>query len=411
MNNDSKHDEHLSLRIVIKIAIVLIAIAFLSLTCSYIWFSSEYWKAVYTPNGWRTEMYRLWILIGVSIYLFIGPFEYEFIEIKSFKKKKYKPLPLCRNIALALATIGLIVLLGYHFNIGPEYFKTGPKYLVSICSKTPEQLKELKLDPQNISDICEPITNQIIKPGDREYWESFYRPYIFYLPYSIITFIVIGIPLFIIGIYSSIKYFKKLNSLINNNLDEANRLLDEVIRLRRTYMKENFSERNVGCYPQYLLKKCKDISHKIRNNFEDFCLGFLKIIHRYAATFLSVSVVIFFEYYFGQDTLAEPAKIWAYLAYALFFILVAVIVSGYLYYEKAFNKNVEILHETTQDLDIADQENLYEKFKNDYTVLKFGGRVFRRHLGLWIAIGLLIPVITVNPVVKEIVQFWKDLIS
>lgn len=403
MNNDSRHDEHLSLGIVIKIAIVLIVIAFLSLTCSYIWFSSEYWKAVYTPNGWRTEMYRLWILIGVSIYLFIGPFEYEFIEIKSFKKKKYKPLPLCRNITLALATIGLIVLLGYHFNIGPKYFETGPKYLVSICSKTPEQLKELKLDPQNISDTCEPITNQIIKPGDQEYWESFYRPYIFYLPYSIITFIVIGIPLFVIGIYSFIKYFKKLNSLTNN--------LDEGIRLPRTFMKENFPERNGGSYSQELLNKCKDISQKIRRDFEKFCLNFLTIISRYAAIFLSVSVVLFFEYYFGQYTLAQPARIWTYFAYSLFFILVALIVGGYLYYEKAFQKNVDILHETTQYLDIADQEILYEKFKNDYPVLKFGGRVFRRHVGLWIAIALLIPVIAVNPVVKEIVQFWKYLIS
>jgi ABC-type multidrug transport system fused ATPase/permease subunit len=403
MNNDSSHDEHFNLKLLITIAIVLIVVAFLSLAFSYIWFSSEIWKAVYTPYGWLTELYRLWILIGVSIYLLIGPFQYEFIEIISFKTKKYKPLPLCRNIALALATIGLIVLLGYHFDIGPKDFETGPKYLVNICSETSEQLKELKLDPQSISETCEPITNQIIKPGDRKYWESFYRPYIFYLPYSIINFIVILIPLFVIVFYSSIKYFKKLNSLTND--------LDEGIRLHHTFMKENFPERHVGSYSQKLLNKCKVISRRINIDFEEFCLNFLTIIGRYAAIFVSASILLFFEYYFGQYTLAQPARKWAYLAYFLFFILVVLIVCGYLYYEKAYKKNVDILHETTQYLGAADREILFEKFENDYTVLKFGERVFRRHVGLWIAIALLIPVITINPVVSEIVEFWKDLIS
>jgi ABC-type multidrug transport system fused ATPase/permease subunit len=223
------------------------------------------------------------------------------------------------------------------------------------------------------------------------------------LPYSIINFIVILIPLFVIVFYSSIKYFKKLNSLTND--------LDEGIRLHHTFMKENFPERHVGSYSQKLLNKCKVISRRINIDFEEFCLNFLTIIGRYAAIFVSASILLFFEYYFGQYTLAQPARKWAYLAYFLFFILVVLIVCGYLYYEKAYKKNVDILHETTQYLGAADREILFEKFENDYTVLKFGERVFRRHVGLWIAIALLIPVITINPVVSEIVEFWKDLIS
>lgn len=199
-------------------------------------------------------------------------------------------------------------------------------------------------------------------------------PYILYLPYSFINFIVVGGITISIGLYSAIKDLKTLfdyKKILDNKLIEISSLVKSTGR--QVFFKNSLCQ-------------------KIEWDFEDFCRNYIDKIGRYTFLFLVFAFGVSFEILIGRFTLADTALLLLFVGYLLLAGIIGAIFLGYLYYENALKKSTNLLFKLHYD-------NL-PSFEQRYKTLKFFQRVLGNYISLYLGIILIIAAPTLSLIIS-----------
>jgi hypothetical protein len=311
-----KGDEFNDNKWLIKVSIIVLIFLFISsisVIFSYNLFSSRDWQEKFGYFGWIIEITRS-ILISIGTILIIGNvFSVEAEEFLSTRYPSSKLLKILRFVFITSAISGTIYISYYHYSIAPSELSLGK------------------------SD---------------SFFLRFQKPYLWYLPYSFINNIVLGLPTFFVGLYASLN---KMNELNKNKLIMMNELK---------------------------LVTGNDDLKKVGRLFEEFCLKFIESIGQYSSLYLILIIIFIFEKNIGMKTLSNLGKVWTLIDYSLIGISLFLIFLGFSFYEKAFQEFSRRLFEIGFDIG---------EFEDKNTSRKILLRILNRHLGLWIAY-LLIPI-------------------
>ncbi|MCC5622566.1 hypothetical protein [Nostoc sp. CHAB 5715] len=316
------------LYILIIYLFILLVISIGSLISSYYLFSSNAWKREYGEQGWIIELARsLFLLTGTAALIGVS-FSKEACEVLGWIRTSgvNKTLVFLVRFTLIFSFVTVCVIVTRH------HFYTGPNHLKNNLSNF-----SIKLDPKR----------------------EFLIPYLCYLPYSISTLLLTGLPVFTIGIYAAIK---------------------DLITLR--IYRKNFSKTLIS------LEKSKELyinnektCQEIENQFNSFAVHFIDKIGRYTSLVLGSGFTTAFEYWFGQYTLSDAARTWTAFGYFLLFSIFALICVGFFFYESAFSESYQIL----DNIRCSNRED----FENKFNIIKLLERILRRYLFLCIGLIML----------------------
>ena len=150
-------------------------------------------------------------------------------------------------------------------------------------------------------------------------------PYLYYLPYSIINFIVVGISTIAISLYAIYRDITKLS--------RVKKYFNKELKKVKLFIR---SESGKNLF--------KDIySHKVEREFERFCQRLAVTLDRYTFLFLVCAVGLAFEVLFGRSTLAETSLNWITGAYFFLAVVAIGMLLSYSYHEGGLNQSVELL--------------------------------------------------------------------
>jgi hypothetical protein len=328
--NESEGESELFL---LLIGLVFQSISTLSLIASYIWCGSSPWQQKFTPNGWIIEFLRSGILLfELSVIYLI--FKKEALELCGFipSNTRRKSLKLIRQFIVTSVIAFTMLLTYYHLNLAPYNLARSQNGISAIESEQGFKLYKL--------------------------------PYLLYLPYSFINFIVVGGSAISIGLYSSLKDLKELfdyKKMLNKKLAEIS----------------TFISTGSG---QVLSKN--NLCQKIERNFEEFCRNFIDKIGRYTFLFLVFAFGVSYEVLIGRVTLSDIALLWLSIGYLLLATVVGAIFLGYLYYENALKESAKLLFNLHYEA--------VSTFESRYNTFRFFQRVFQNYISLYLGILLII---------------------
>ncbi|NEN93327.1 MAG: hypothetical protein F6K48_32365 [Okeania sp. SIO3H1] len=189
-------------------------------------------------------------------------------------------------------------------------------------------------------------------------------PYLCYLPYSLIHYIILWLPIVSVTIYAATKDYIFLNIYQNKIRDKQTKIA--------LFKQGKFD---------FLNKK--NICKKIANNFTDFSRIFVEKLGNYTSVFLGINIWIAFEVTVGSQTLAEEAIVWLGASYFIWAVALLIILLTYSYYEKYLQKSGNLLSELKF-------KNI-GKFEDENSVIMFLKRVFNTYFNLYL--GLLLTTI------------------
>jgi len=179
-----------------------------------------------------------------------------------------------------------------------------------------------------------------------EEWELLRRPYLLYLPYSIVNYVLIGIPVFAIGLYA-----------VSSDTRVTKRDHDALVQ-------------GIASAPD-----CSAID-KI---FRDYFNGSLDRCERYAWFSLCLAIVVAYEHHVGSYALTETATLWAWVGWIVVSVYFLTVLGIALFYENGFRASVRRL--SNLHCDIRD-------FQKECSVLSFLTHLMRRYLWLNVALVL-----------------------
>ncbi|MBW4632633.1 MAG: AAA-like domain-containing protein [Iphinoe sp. HA4291-MV1] len=298
---------------------VLLTINAISLFCSYSLFPCNAWQEKFNSdiNGGTIEFFRSVISVTGGLYMIGVVFKREAIQILHKKSLQW-----LRILITFLAFI-LVIRVLYH------NLHTGPIELASYYGK----------DIKNYEKDC-------------------YRTYLSYLPYSLINFVIIGVPLASVSIYTAVKDIIK--SSINKN--KISQFIHKLEKQSDSLLRKT---------------KIKNLENFIQNNFIEFSSHFLVIIGRYTTLVSGFIIINIFEYLIGQKTLSESAKHLVIAYYCFGCSSIFIIFFGFSHYEIAFRKTSRCLSRLNCD---------YTNFEEKYNSIRFCQRLLYSNINLSITI-------------------------
>ena len=276
------------------IGVCLLSINTVSLLAAYILADSPPWIKEFTYNGHVTEFLRSCILYFL-FSLVCSYFRSEAMELYSLSPSRPS---MSRILSTRLSlTIGYIICIGlliqYHLQIAPSV-------LAEAWGGDP--------------------------PLNSEAGYALYKlPYLYYLPYSFINFIVVGISTVIISIYAIYKDVIKLS--------KVKKYFNQELQKVRTFIRR---ESGTALFKNVYI-------HKVEREFERFSQKLSDTLDRYTFLFLVCTVGLAFEVLYGKNTLAEIALDWITGAYFFLFVVAGGIFLSYSYHEGGLSQCVRLL--------------------------------------------------------------------
>ena len=251
-------------------------------------------------------MFRSFIFIG-DFYFVIGlQFKKEAKEIFGFCRiKERNNISRINKLRIFLFIVALLTFFGvlnYHFYDAPKELANYNKNNPTIPLESDKGFLEYKL------------------------------PYICYLPYSLVNFVVIAGSLI-----STISYsvFTDINNLN---------------RIKNRFKNILYKGINIRC-------------EKIESNFKEFCNTFQKIISRYTYLLITFFIILLFEFTLGRGNLSEYALSLAKLGYILYLITFSIFIFvSFFYYNISYKQSKSILGSMKCDI---------RQFENEYNLLNF----------------------------------------
>ena len=295
-------------RVLTPVAVVLAVISGVSLGFSYTILDSQAWNHAYNSGGIGAlvEFIRSCLLLILDVYLICSNFSKQINQL--IKSKRFA---IRRRIIYLIEVTFFLILLFHHFKYGPEQLLGN---------------------------------NQV---SASEYFHHYLLPYICYLPYSLINFLVIGIPLASLGIHTVIEDCKKL--------------------FRRVQKYKTFIERITGeIQKTSLTLDASAMSKLIDQNFHLLFLYFREIFIPHVNAFSWIILLFWIEITFCRSTFSISASIWTQLFYTFCFLppIFVLLFWGLLEYEKALAKTVNVLSIFQGNL------NNFERSYNGFNFLK-----------------------------------------
>jgi AAA-like domain len=273
------------------VAALLFAIDLLSLyTCYYI-FSSEPWNAAFnlTGKGMYIDLFRSGFLIGAVVYTYKYLFYKETQRILILDRLWW--IRTCMGILIFLVTIFVLV---YNLYLGP----------IDLANR-------------------QPLT------GDTSWFRAYLIPYLCYLPYAVINYVWIGIPVTLITTYSSV-------TSVSNNIKIIN------------IFKESIEK--VDCYVDYVrsenlrIEEKDNIVTQMMNYFEKLSVAFAEDFTRYSIILFSVLLLMIFEVTIGKNTITNTSLMIAMFDYSSCLIsIILIFFCGASEYHKIFTQACNLL--------------------------------------------------------------------
>lgn len=260
--------------------------------------------------------------------------------LKPLQNNSKRHLYLLRLIAAFLGVFICISLLYYHFIMGPSEFFSNHKQ-----------------SNDNSSNI------ELLRYTNNSY--------LWYLPYSTINFLIIGLPLFIIGIYSEIKDLTKLSNkkkVYNYNI------------------KEIFKARD-ACVCNEILKEFQ----KLRKYYN-------QLVTRYIRACWAFSIGFGFELIAGRFPLNNSAKMITFFGYFWLCCVFVIIFRGVYLYEKAFSLSSDRL----TDCNCGN----YGNFEEDNNTIKLAMQIMQRNSSAILTVIILFVSIIVSLVLDAKMKSW-----
>ncbi|NEP87834.1 MAG: hypothetical protein F6K18_13965 [Okeania sp. SIO2C2] len=343
--------------------ILLITIIFfvicsgLSLIMSYILADSKPWLTRYTDYGGIIEFIRTVIFSLTEIYIVFIVFRQEFNEFFGFENtipaEYRKARNFIRIIMLAIAVAVIIIVPYYHLEYAPQKLADFWEYWT-------------KKHPEDI----------YIELDSKEGYDAYKRPYLYYLPYSLINYIIVGLLMIFVTIYASIKdsIFLKIYQT---------KIRDKQIKI--SLLKQHY----FGFFDT------SSICKKVALNFTYFSHIFVNKLGNYTSVFLCINIGIAFEVTVGIKTLAPAAILWLVLSYFVWTVGLLIVFLTYRYYEKSLQESGNLLLE-------MDCHNL-EEFQDKNSVIMLLKTTFNNYSNLYLGL-LLTAIIFIWAFVKNIMS-------
>jgi AAA-like domain len=319
-------------RMIIVTAFCLILVDTLSLYSSYYLAGSPAWIDNFNQSGKGIfiELIRSLFLISFAAFSFNDLFKTETKQILTYDR--YWWIRTCLGVLCFLFTIFVCI---HNLYLGPKY----------LSGRQPL--------PHNVS-----------------WFRNYYLPYLYFLPYAIINFVIISIPLISVTIYSSI-------TSISNNIKSI-----------------KIFDRSMGKTNNYI-KLCSSLAGSDRENinqemieaFNRLSVSFLKDFNRYSMLLLGVLLLFVFELTLGKNTLAEATLAITLIDYSFCWVSIIIIFfCGAIEYQKIFVKSCDLLvaidgnsdeFKNTQNLPRLIRKGILNIKNNKYVYLMmFGAMMF-----------------------------------
>ncbi|MBU7585132.1 MAG: hypothetical protein KAF91_19955 [Nostoc sp. TH1S01] len=299
INAELKTNKILNYTLLVPIAIILAIISLISLGFSYIVVESQPWNQAYNSSniGAILECIRVCFLLTLEVYVICSEFSQETIQF-ILDKRFY----LRRRVTYFVGFIFCLMLVFHHFWYGAH---------------------QLLGNNQVTSD---------------EYFHQYLLPYICYFPYSIINFIIIGVPLSGLSIHVVIEDCNKLSIKIRKYKNYLNQITNEISLL--PYIDKN----------------------EIIQKFKQIYWSFYEKINRPMNLLLGIVILIYFDATFSKSTLSNSAYLWTQLFCIFGFITPAIVLIlwGLLAYQKNMEKTIGILFNL--NCDFTEIESQYSTF-------------------------------------------------
>lgn len=307
-----------------------------TMVVAYLLPTSMVWRSTFGEFGWVLELIRGSLVALGTAAVLIQVFPYE--TNRFFRVQRQKPtfLRWIRAGAIVLAALATVIAFYHHLYIGPRYLANPASFA------------------SNLPDLHE-LTQTTIPLRSPEYFQEYCLPYLWYLPYSLVNFVCLGIPAVAVGLYASIK-----NLVIVHNAKK------DLITSFRNARKEQDSK-------------------EVQRQFELFCINFIDIIGKYSALFLIMTVMIVFEYRIGYITQSTIGRIWTWIGYTFASSALLAIFIGFSHYADAFQ------HCSRQLVRI---EGEVADFESKHSVPRILNRILIRHLSLYLTLALLLATFT-----------------
>ncbi len=303
INSEIDSKSWLRYTVLVPIAVLLAAIALVSIGFSYIFVESQPWSKYYNQNnlGIICDGIRICFLLILEVYIIGSDFSQDVIQL--IKNKKFY---LRRRITYMMSSLFVIILLFHHLWYGPHNLLGNDH-----------------------------VTNEV-------YFKQYLLPYILYFPYSFINFIVVGIPLSISSIHVAIEDCRTLIQ----NLEKYRTSLDQIV---------NKSEK--------LSLVHREIDRLITIKLNQVNLDFYVRIKRSVNLLLGIMILFDIDNTLARSTFSNGGYIWTQL-FCLFGIIipaVTIVLWGLLAYQKNLEKTIEVLFGLNYDFQEIDKK--YNTFK------------------------------------------------
>lgn len=280
-------------------AIGLWIVSGISLLFSYEFVTSQAWLVEFGTRpeqfaegkiegiGGVIEWIRSGIGIAIGMMLLGAYFRQEFLILIGVERDAENGA-LVKQYRLGWAVLTLVAVAGlvwYHSFHGPNALSNASSW--SSWSES--------------NDLERPLA------GSAEWRDEYRVPYLAYLPYSAINYLLIWLPVLITTVYAATCDVRAVGPVLNSNAEWSS--------LRE-------------------LSSCDEIMRR----FEAFSHEYSYLLGRYTALFVFVVAAIGYEYHVGSFTLAESALWLARAAYLLFASAIVVVVLTFRVYERAVSK-------------------------------------------------------------------------
>lgn len=351
---------------IVLCALAALVVALASLLISYHLVDSVPWQRAFPENGWLIEFGRVLILILFNIYLLGDVFNREARILLSGRQAGSRSVAFTRRLALFLAVAESIALLLYSLFVGPRWL----------------------LEAQ---------------PLEGAGWRDTVLPYLAYLPYALVLYLVAFLPVLIVGLFGSLR---DLATLHRKHRNLRRRLSWQLISVVNLHVDQPLTALSTDEEKDELLAHHDMINNEALYQFGAFCIDFLGIYGRYAAVILFWSISIVYEYQLGYQTTLERSRAIGLTGFLLALGVLIVISLGYLYYERAYARTSEVLIENARLHPRSEPLGLLE-FEEKYSIFNLITKRFAsRHLGVVVALIICLSLPPISRLLERIDHVW-----
>lgn len=311
---------------VLWFCLIFLTINALSLLSCYHWFSSIPWQREFGADGAIIEFSRS-IILATGTVCFIGMvWQKEALELL---KDSQLPIKQWRRGIMMVGIVVLFLSLYYHAIAAPLHLKE-----IAIAKHYPNQY------------------------GD---FRAYFLPYLLYLPYTLINYNVLALGWVAVSLYGAIKDLSK-------NLLRTQHLQEKLTDIESYFQYKSFIERN-------------QIEDMVEREFTKFSINFITMVSRYTILFLSIAIIVFFEYNWGLKTLSDTAQQLMIFTYVINAFALIMVLWGFSHYHTAFRK---------ASICLFNLQCHSPEFESKHNIIQLLNKIINSHFNLYLLIGIAV---------------------